>query len=429
MPLGFTGGLSDISARYGQTLVRGLEQSGAILSHGLQVMQTNRQLREFGSALSTINPESPDFPQRAISMAGNFPLAMQDRRGQAMLALDAKAHANWTMTQRAMDVARLRQSMRAPAEQTIEDAWGPNAGGVGGGLRKDPSMDAVISGEGGNTPSPAPGFSDRTGPNQNHIEPELDQELPPLPDAAAPAATKQTGVVDKVEGLKRTMVQVAPKLGLKRGSSVLVDYAKQVQRDEDAKSKPKPAKWFTFQGVAINPDTKETVFIPERPMTDREKMKIEGAEHRDIAKMDKEERDRTSTVLKESLTVVNRDLNALDKKLKDIQDIPSSDVVESFTKLRAQGDARANELLKSNPGLDVVARHTELRKQRDTLLKNLDDLAKSVKPKPAGIPGLPQVDPSDADEKPDALIPALPKQGASRQSQLNALESLRRIVQ
>lgn len=254
MPLGFSGGLSEISARYGQTLVRGLEQSGAILSHGLQQIQTNRQLREFGSALSTINPESPDFPQRAIGLAGNFPLAMQDQRGQAMLALDARAHANWTQSQQAMDMARTRQSMRT-SEPTIGQAWAgagtqpalPSGGmgDAGGGMTAEPGAGALFGGQGDTAPTPPQGFSDRAGMGRFSFgatgNEEAPKELAPLPDAPA--------TPDKVQAFRGSLLRNAPGLPVKEGERKIAQYTQQVQRDEDAKAKMAErgqGKWKTI---------------------------------------------------------------------------------------------------------------------------------------------------------------------------------------
>lgn len=104
MPLGFSGGsnLVAMGERYGQRLVRGIMQAGEAIEQGLQRITTNRQLQGLGQTLSQLNPQSPDYPQKLIQIAPNFPFAMQDPRGQTMVAIGAKAHAQWQQSQNAM---------------------------------------------------------------------------------------------------------------------------------------------------------------------------------------------------------------------------------------------------------------------------------------------------------------------------------------
>lgn len=103
MPLGFSGGnwLSQMGERYGDKLAKGIVQTGAIIEENLMKMQTNRQLTGLGQGLSQLNPQSAEYPNQLIELGTAFPMAMQDRRGQFLMSIGAKANAEWQAQERA----------------------------------------------------------------------------------------------------------------------------------------------------------------------------------------------------------------------------------------------------------------------------------------------------------------------------------------
>lgn len=101
--LGFQPGtLLGIQRHYGDQLLEGIQQGGRIIEQGLKQITTKRQLEGLGATLSQLNPESPDYPQELIKVGAQFPFAMQDPRGQALMSIGAKAHAQWQQAQQVM---------------------------------------------------------------------------------------------------------------------------------------------------------------------------------------------------------------------------------------------------------------------------------------------------------------------------------------
>lgn len=95
--------MSAMGERYGHQLAQGLVQAGQNIEQGLHRTATNRQLKGLGTSLMTVSPDSPDFPQKTIGIASQYPLAMQDPRGQFLVALGAKQHAAWQQQQQAQN--------------------------------------------------------------------------------------------------------------------------------------------------------------------------------------------------------------------------------------------------------------------------------------------------------------------------------------
>lgn len=108
MPLGFTPGtLLGIQRHYGDQLLAGIEKGGQIIEQGLKQITTKRQLEGLGQTLSQISPESPDYPQQLIKVGSEFPFAMQDPRGQAMMSIGVQAHNQWQQQQKAIQQSEL----------------------------------------------------------------------------------------------------------------------------------------------------------------------------------------------------------------------------------------------------------------------------------------------------------------------------------
>lgn len=118
MPLGFSGGqwLAQMGERYGEKLARGIIDAGAKIEQGLMRVTTNKQLAGLGETLGQLNPQSPDYAQKIIQIAPNFPMAMQDPRGQAMVAIGAKANAQWQASQ----AAQLRLGQQLQNQKTMQ---------------------------------------------------------------------------------------------------------------------------------------------------------------------------------------------------------------------------------------------------------------------------------------------------------------------
>lgn len=118
MPLGFSGGqwLAQMGERYGDKLARGIIDAGAKIEQGLMRVTTNKQLAGLGETLGQLNPQSPDYAQKIIQIAPNFPMAMQDPRGQAMVAIGAKANAQWQASQ----AAQLRLTQQLQNQKTMQ---------------------------------------------------------------------------------------------------------------------------------------------------------------------------------------------------------------------------------------------------------------------------------------------------------------------
>jgi hypothetical protein len=94
-------------ADFGNDAAAMILQTGQTIQQGLQQMMTNRQVAGLGQELGTINPESPDWAQQAIKLGSRYPLAMKSPAGQFMLSTQAKAHAEWSQTQRATQQSNL----------------------------------------------------------------------------------------------------------------------------------------------------------------------------------------------------------------------------------------------------------------------------------------------------------------------------------
>jgi len=111
MPLGFSGGseLIRLGERYGNDLAASIQQTGQKIEMGLQRVTTQRQLQGLGATLSNIDPKSPDYTQKLIALGSEYPFAMQDPRGQAMMAMGAKEHYQWQEQQQAQQ--RMQQTL------------------------------------------------------------------------------------------------------------------------------------------------------------------------------------------------------------------------------------------------------------------------------------------------------------------------------
>lgn len=116
--LGFQPGtLLGIQRHYGDQLLEGIQQGGRIIEQGLKQITTKRQLEGLGQTLSQLNPESPDYPQELIKVGAQFPFAMQDPRGQALMSIGAKAHAQWQQAQQVTRQADLTFNRQKQMEE------------------------------------------------------------------------------------------------------------------------------------------------------------------------------------------------------------------------------------------------------------------------------------------------------------------------
>jgi hypothetical protein len=84
-----------LGERYGNDLSDSIKRTGEVLQRSLQQVTTQRQLAGLGASLSTLNPQTPDYPQQLIALGSQYPFAMQDPRGQALMMIGAKSHAQW----------------------------------------------------------------------------------------------------------------------------------------------------------------------------------------------------------------------------------------------------------------------------------------------------------------------------------------------
>jgi hypothetical protein len=94
-------------ADFGNDAAQMTLQTGQMIQQGLQQMMTNRQVSALGAELGTLNPESPEWAQKAIQLGSRYPLAMKSPQGQFLLGTQAKAHADWRQAQRAAAQADL----------------------------------------------------------------------------------------------------------------------------------------------------------------------------------------------------------------------------------------------------------------------------------------------------------------------------------
>lgn len=95
-------GIAQMTMKYGDQLADSIVKTGERIEAGLKQLTTQRELRGLSASLSQLNPQTPEYTQQLIGLGAEYPLAMQDPRGQAMIALGAKANANWMQTQRAI---------------------------------------------------------------------------------------------------------------------------------------------------------------------------------------------------------------------------------------------------------------------------------------------------------------------------------------
>lgn len=101
------GGSAALIKDYGDWSAQQMQETGKLITTSLQRMNTNRQIQGLGQALSQTNPESPDWPQQAVALGAQFPLAMQSEAGQFLLGTQAKAHTQWANTQQAIQQSNL----------------------------------------------------------------------------------------------------------------------------------------------------------------------------------------------------------------------------------------------------------------------------------------------------------------------------------
>lgn len=114
MPLGFSGGanLVAMGERYGDKLAQGIERGGAIIEQALQRVTTQRQLEGLSQTLSQIDPKTPDYTQKLMEVAPQFPFAMKDPRGQAIFSMGVQAHKQWEQGEQAKQMFTNQQTMQ-----------------------------------------------------------------------------------------------------------------------------------------------------------------------------------------------------------------------------------------------------------------------------------------------------------------------------
>ena len=87
--------------RYGERVAQGIIRDGQMIEDGLKRVKTHKELIGLGQTLSQLDPSTPDYPQKLIAIAPQFPEALRDPRGQAMMGMGAKQHFQWQQTQAA----------------------------------------------------------------------------------------------------------------------------------------------------------------------------------------------------------------------------------------------------------------------------------------------------------------------------------------
>lgn len=202
--------------RFGDDSARMILQTGQMITQGLQQMMTNRQIQGLGTELSSLNPESPDWAQKAVQLGSRYPLAMKSEAGQFMLGTQAKAHAEWTQAQRATQQNNLMfgrqmglENLRTANDIRLEDIKQKNRMELGGG-GVDLSGVPLPQSLDGNTPGNGISFgTDETQPQpQESVAGNpltgMSGLLPDISGALGPLATAQ-----KMTGVKFKPVQIA----------------------------------------------------------------------------------------------------------------------------------------------------------------------------------------------------------------------------
>jgi hypothetical protein len=95
-------GLTALSMRYGDQLAQGIQQAGADIEGALMRVTTQKQLQGLSGTLSQLDPRTKDYTQQLIAIAPQYPLALQDPRGQALITMGAKEHVAWNQAQTAL---------------------------------------------------------------------------------------------------------------------------------------------------------------------------------------------------------------------------------------------------------------------------------------------------------------------------------------
>lgn len=202
--------------RFGDDSARMILQTGQMITQGLQQMMTNRQIQGLGTELSGLNPESPDWAQKAVQLGSRYPLAMKSEAGQFMLGTQAKAHAEWTQAQRATQQNNLMfgrqiglENLRTANDIRLEGIKQKNRMELGGGGVDLSGVPLPQSLDGG---TPASGISFGTDETQPQPQESVAGDpltgmsglLPDISGALGPLATAQ-----KMTGVKPTRAQVA----------------------------------------------------------------------------------------------------------------------------------------------------------------------------------------------------------------------------
>jgi len=120
MPLGIEQNnlAPQLIANSGAALVQGIRQIGQQISGHLTEIQTKRDLGAMAQEAQNLNPESLDFPVQLMQLGSRHPMALRDERGQFLLSIPAKAHAQWQAGEaetRAFKRAMEMQGMRNTA--------------------------------------------------------------------------------------------------------------------------------------------------------------------------------------------------------------------------------------------------------------------------------------------------------------------------
>lgn len=240
----------EIGRHYGDQRAQEMVKQGQIIEQSLKNLTTNRQLQGLGSTLSQLNPETPDYQQQLIKVGTEFPLAMQDPRGQMLMMMGAKANAQWQQTQQGQATLNRQigmENLRTNNDIRLEGIKQKNRIDLGGG-GVDLSGVGLPEADTAEAPAPTPAMGMRFGAGMPRLDaPAAAQdELPPLPQETpagqvpmqAPAPG-MSGLVpnissdlaglaaaQKATGLKPTRTQV--------GSAIASGYTRRQQDKRDA---------------------------------------------------------------------------------------------------------------------------------------------------------------------------------------------------